>query len=315
MDRTIRIGTRGSRLALQQTQWVVSRLREVEPGLKIETEIIRTVGDRVQDKPLDQLSVQGVFTKELDHALLDGVVDLVVHSLKDLPTVSTEGIEIAAIPEREDARDAFIGKHGMRLAELPKGASVGTSSLRRRAQLLAIRSDLRPTEIRGNIDTRLRKLELSDQNSAIILAAAGLRRLDLHNVITEYLEFDQWLPAPGQGALAIACRPDDTAVRRLAAALDNPDVRSAVTAERALLAKLEGGCHVPVGAYGRIMRGTLVLDALVAALDGSQVVRRQLKGEPADAWQLGEKLAERLLAEGGTDILASLEDQSSWEGR
>ena len=309
MDRAIRIGTRGSRLALQQTQWVVSRLREVEPGLQIETEIIRTVGDKVQDKPLDQLSVQGVFTKELDHALLDGVVDLVVHSLKDLPTVSTEGIAIAAIPEREDARDAFIGKRGVRLAELPKGASVGTSSQRRRAQLLAIRPDLRPTEIRGNIDTRLRKLELSEQNSGIILAAAGLRRLELQDVITEYLDFDQWLPAAGQGALAVACRPDDAAVRRVASALDNPDVRAAVTAERALLAKVEGGCHVPVGAYGRIMRGALVLDGVIAAIDGSQVVRRQLKGEPADAWQLGEQLAERLLAEGGADILASLEDQ------
>jgi len=309
MDRAIRIGTRGSRLALQQTQWVVSRLREVEPGLQIETEIIRTVGDKVQDKPLDQLSVQGAFTKELDHALLDGVVDLVVHSLKDLPTVSTEGIAIAAIPEREDARDAFIGKRGVRLAELPKGASVGTSSQRRRAQLLAIRPDLRPTEIRGNIDTRLRKLELSEQNSGIILAAAGLRRLELQDVITEYLDFDQWLPAAGQGALAVACRPDDAAVRRVASALDNPDVRAAVTAERALLAKVEGGCHVPVGAYGRIMRGALVLDGVIAAIDGSQVVRRQLKGEPADAWQLGEQLAERLLAEGGADILASLEDQ------
>ncbi|MCX5769760.1 MAG: hydroxymethylbilane synthase [Candidatus Hydrogenedentes bacterium] len=309
MDRTIRIGTRGSRLALQQTQWVVERLRKVKPGLQIETEIIRTVGDRVQDKPLDQLSVQGVFTKELDHALLDGVVDLVVHSLKDLPTVSTEGIAIAAIPEREDARDAFIGKRGVRLAELPKGASVGTSSLRRRAQLLAIRSDLRPTEIRGNIDTRLRKLELSDQNSAIILAAAGLRRIELQNVITEYLDFDQWLPAAGQGALAIACRPDDTAAKRVAAALDNPEVRAAVTAERALLAKVEGGCHVPVGAYGRIVRGALVLDGLVAAIDGSQVVRRQIKGEPADAWQIGEQLGERLLAEGGADILESLEGQ------
>ena len=309
MGRTIRIGTRGSRLALQQTQWVVERLREVAPDLHVKTEIIRPVGDRVQDKPLDQLSVQGVFTKEIDHALLDGVVDLVVHSLKDLPTVSTEGINIAAIPEREDARDAFIGKGGLLLAELPKGASVGTGSLRRRAQLLAIRSDLRPTEIRGNIDTRLRKLELSDQNSAIILAAAGLRRLDLDNVITEYLDFDQWLPAAGQGALAIACRPDDTAVRRVASALDDPDVRAAVTAERALLAKVEGGCHVPVGAYGRIVCGALVLDGLVAAIDGSQVVRRQLKGEPADAWQLGEQLAERLLAEGGADILASLEGQ------
>lgn len=309
MDRTLHIGTRGSRLALQQTQWVVNRLRDVEPGLQIETEIIRTVGDRVQDRPLNQLSVQGVFTKELDHALLDGVVDLVVHSLKDLPTVSTEGISIAAIPEREDARDAFIGKHGLLLAELPKGAFVGTSSLRRRAQLLAIRSDLRPTEIRGNIDTRLRKLELSGQNSGIILAAAGLRRLGLQDVITEYLDFDQWLPAAGQGALAIACRPDDTAVRRVASALDNPEVRAAVTAERALLAKVEGGCHVPVGAYGRIVRGSLVLDGLIAALDGSQVVRRQLKGEPADAWQLGEQLADRLLAEGGADILASLEGQ------
>ena len=309
MDRTLRIGTRGSRLALQQTQWVVARLRAIDPTLQIETEVIRTVGDRVQDKPLDQLSVQGVFTKELDHALLDGIVDLVVHSLKDLPTIMTEGISIAAIPEREDARDAFIGKHGVRLAELAKGACVGTSSLRRRAQLLAIRPDLRPAEIRGNIDTRLRKLELSDQNSGIILAAAGLRRLDLHNVITEYLDFDQWLPAAGQGALAIACRPDDTAVQRVASALDNPEVRASVTAERALLAKVEGGCHVPVGAYARIVRGTLVLDGLVAAIDGTQVVRRQLKGDPAGAWQLGEQLAGRLLSEGGADILASLEDR------
>jgi len=307
--KSIRVGTRGSRLALQQTQSVVDRLRHAAPGLQIKTEIVKTTGDRIQDKPLDQLSVQGAFTKELDLALLGNTVDFVVNSLKDLPTAMTHGIAIAAIPGREDPRDAFVGKDGMRLADLPHGAYVATGSLRRRAQLLAIRPDIRPAGLRGNIDTRLRKLELSEQNSAIILAAAGLRRLGLEDVVTEYLELDRWVPAPGQGALAVTCRAGDDAVIRALAEIEDPAAKAAVTAERALLAHVEAGCHAPVGAHARVDGGMLVLDGLVAALDGSLVVRRQLEGKTEDARAIGEKLAERLLAEGGAQILASLENR------
>lgn len=302
--RTVRLGTRGSRLALAQAQWVADRLRASMPGLEVRLEVIKTAGDRVQDRSLHQLGVQGAFTRELDAALLDGRVDAAVHSLKDMPTKQASGLAIAAVPEREDPRDAFIGARGARLAELPEGAAVGTGSLRRRAQLLALRPGLRVEPMRGNIDTRLRVLRESGALQGIILACAGLRRLGLDGAITEILDAAAWLPAPGQAALAVTARADDAETLRAIQALDHPPARAAVTAERAFLARLEAGCHAPVGAWARADGSGLVLSGLVAALDGRAVIRGEETGSMAEARQLGERLAEALLSRGATELLA-----------
>ena len=307
MNRTIRIGTRGSKLALWQAHWVAERLRAAHADISVSIEIIKTVGDRVQDRPVEQIGVEGAFTRELDQALIDGRVEVAVHSLKDLPTTPADGIELAAIPEREDPRDVFIGKAARCIGDLPQGAVVGISSLRRRAQLLALRPDVKTAELRGNVDTRLRKLRDSSTLGGIMLALAGVRRLGLENAVTEVLELDRWLPAPGQGALAVTVRIDDADAQRLVSELDDAGTRAAVTAERALLARLEGGCHVPVGAYARLDDGILVLDGLIAALDGSRVVRSSVRGTPARGRHLGEELAEVLLSEGGAELLATFE--------
>jgi len=303
----IRIGTRGSQLALHQTEWVAARIRAGNPGINLDITVIRTVGDQVQDRPLDQLGVQGAFTKELDQALIENRVDLVVHSLKDQPTRPAEGLVVAAMPERVDPRDVFIGHGGIRLADMKAGARIGTSSLRRRAQLTHLRPDVTPLSIRGNVDTRLRKLKQGEYDG-IILAAAGLKRLGLDAEITEHLEIAQWLPAPGQGVLAVMTRADDDAARA-AAVLEHGPTRVAATAERALLARVEGGCHVPVGAHAHVTAaGRLVLEGLVADLAGERFVREAMEGAPGDARALGEQLAERLLANGGAAILAQLQE-------
>jgi hydroxymethylbilane synthase len=302
----IRIGTRGSSLALYQTNWVAGRLRELNPGLHCEVEVIKTVGDQVQDRPLDQLGVQGAFTKELDVALLSGRVDLVVHSLKDQPTKTADGLQITAIPERADHRDVYIDKDGLRLSERGDGARIGTSSIRRRAQLTAINERLRGVPIRGNVDTRLRKLR-EGQFDGIILAAAGLTRLGLESEVTEYLDTERWLPAPGQGALAVMTRADDEPVREVVAKLEHFESRAAVTAERALLERVEGGCHVPVGAYARIEDGRLHLEGLIASPCENCVIRSAIAGAPEEAAELGMRLADTLLLAGGKDILEHLE--------
>ncbi len=304
-----RIGTRGSRLALAQTQWVAEALREYVPGLKLDVQVITTTGDKVRDRPLAGLGGTGVFTRELDVALLDGRVDLAVHSLKDVPTAMPEGITLAATPIREDPRDAFISRDGALLAELTAGARVGTGSLRRRAQLLATRPDLKVSELRGNVETRLRKLQTAQHLSGIILALAGVRRLGLDEAVTEILDIEAWLPAPGQGALAVSSRAEDDAARELAARIDDPATRASVTAERAFMSRLEGGCHAPVGAYGRVENGQLVLDGLVAALDGGRVIRDGASGPVEDAASLGTALAERLLAAGGAEILTEIAEK------
>lgn len=304
----IRIGTRGSQLALHQTEWVAAHIRAGNFGIHLDITVIRTVGDQVQDRPLDQLGVQGAFTKELDQALLEHRVDLVVHSLKDQPTATADGLAIAAMPERVDPRDVFIGHGGVSLADLQPGARVGTSSLRRRAQLTHLRPDVEALSIRGNVDTRLRKLKQGEFDG-IILAAAGLKRLGLDAEITEHLETSQWLPAPGQGVLAVMTRADDAAARAAAAVLEHGPTRIAAAAERALLARVEGGCHVPVGAYAHVTGdGRLVLEGLVADLAGDRFVRECIEGAPEEAHALGEQLAERLLAHGGAAILAQLQE-------
>ena len=305
MSRVVRIGTRGSELALRQARWVAERLAESNPGLEPVIEIVKTTGDRVQDRPLDQLGGYGLFTRELDRALLDKRVDVAVHSLKDLPVQQANGLVIAAVPEREDPRDAFIGRDNRGLDQLASGDVVATGSLRRRALLTALRPDLEVTGLRGNIDTRLRKLQESEALAGIILAAAGLNRMGLSGLTTTFLDPPAWLPAPGQGALAIATRADDV-VRETVSALDHAPARAAITAERALLEHLGGGCHVPVGAYGFIEGDELRLSGFVGHPDGHQIVRADGAGSPADPGALGRTVGERLLDQGGAAILASL---------
>ncbi len=306
MSDMLRIGTRGSMLAMRQAQWVADRLSEHCPDIQLAIEILKTTGDRVQDAPLAKLGSVGVFTRELDQALLEGRIDIAVHSLKDVPTSPAEGIALAAIPEREDPRDVFVGRCAPRIEELPSGASVGTGSLRRRALLAAIRPDLQAVELRGNIDTRLRKLQESDVMEGIILAAAGVRRTGMSVVITEWLDVDAWLPAPGQGALAVAARNGDARACEVVGVLEHPPTRMAVTAERALLARVESGCHAPVGAYGRVSGASLLLNAFVASPTGGRMVRLHAEGPAHEAAHVGEQLAERMLREGGREILDEL---------
>lgn len=292
-------------MALTQTNWVADRLRAAHPGLHIEIDVIKTTGDVIQDRPLELIGVRGAFTKELDVALLDASIDLVVNSLKDLPTTMTEGIALAAIPERADARDGFFSRTGAALMDLPAGARIGTSSLRRRAQLLALRPDLKAVDIRGNVDTRLQKMR-DGAVDGILLALAGVGRLGMEYEVTEALDCSRWLPAPGQGALGITTRTDDQAVRNLVSAIEDAPTRIAVAAERAVLAQVEGGCHVPLGAHAVVDGDQVALDALIAALDGHKIVRDQVIANIANAADAGTELANRLLAQGGAAILAAL---------
>ncbi len=304
MKQTIRLGTRGSKLAMTQTHWVAARLADQHPGLEVIVELVRTTGDRVQNRPLAELGVIGAFTRELDQALLEGRVDVAVHSLKDVPTEGAEGICLAAIPEREDPRDAFIGKDGVKLDALPEGAVVGTGSLRRQAMLALQRPDIETKEIRGNIDTRLRILRDSDQLQGIVLALAGVRRVGLEDVVTEVLGPPDWLPAPGQGALAITTRSNDDTARELVAVLEDRATRAAVTAERAVLERLGGGCHVPIGTYAVVDAEHLTLEALVADPAGTRVIRDSDEGPSEEAEAIGTRLGDWLLSMGAAKILA-----------
>ena len=308
MDRTLRIGTRGSQLALTQTRMMAELLEAFWPGLRTELVTIRTTGDQVQDRPLHQIGVKGLFTRELDAALRENRVDLAVHSLKDIPVMPPDDILVAAIPEREDPRDAFFGKDGARLSETPLGRHIGTSSLRRRAQLMARRPDLIPVDLRGNIDTRLRKVRETEDLGGIILALAGVRRLGggLVNAVTEIFEIAEWLPAPGQGALALTVRAEDPDTLTLVSRLDHAPTRYAVTAERALLAHLEGGCHVPIGAFAQVDGNRLVLDGVIADPSGKPLLRSRHTGTVDEAVSVGETLAQQLFEAGGGDILDAL---------
>jgi hydroxymethylbilane synthase len=302
-SRTFRLGSRGSKLARWQSDWVGARLRE--RGVAVEVIEITTTGDVQQSGPVTNIGGQGVFTKEIQAALLAGTVDFAVHSLKDLPTASAPSLVLAAIPEREDVADALVAREGHKLADLPQGAVVGTGSLRRRAQLLALRPDLRLQEIRGNVDTRLRKLD-EGQYDAIVLAAAGLNRLGLDARITELLAPPRMLPAPGQGALAIECRSDDPEAMQPLAPLDHAATRAAVVAEREVLAALHGGCSAPIAAWGRTVDGMLELDGLVASLDGTRVLKaRATSAADESAEVLGRQVAEALLAQGAAELVAA----------
>jgi hydroxymethylbilane synthase len=304
------IGSRGSKLALWQSEWVRSRLKELRPGAEIRIEVIKTSGDVMLDVPLATIGGKGVFTKELEEALLAGEIDLAVHSLKDLPTTLPDTLAITAITEREDARDALVLREGVMaqpnsLGDLPRGAIVGTSSLRRQAQLKHVRPDVVIKDLRGNVDTRLRKLDEGGYD-AIILAAAGLRRLGFERRINAAIGHEEMLPAVGQGALGIETRANDARTHALVSLLDHAPTRAACTAERALLHALGGGCQVPIAAHASVSGASLRLEALVAALSGEQVIRDVIEDETAHAARAGETLAARLRERGAETLLAGL---------
>jgi len=297
------IGTRGSQLALWQANWVKDQLTTA--GHEIEIRVIKTTGDKMQKLPLTGSGTKGLFIKEIEEALLDSSVDLAVHSMKDLPTDQPAGLIIAAVPEREDARDIFISSTGKRFAELPAGARIGTSSLRRQSQLRKLRSDVELMPLRGNLDTRLRKLGRGDYD-AIVLAAAGVHRLGWRERITQYFTAEEVCPAVGQGALAIECRRDADLVQQALGPLDHAPTHLAVRAERATLRHLGGGCQVPIAAHAIAEGEQIKLIGVVADLDGKNVIRAALSGPASDPEALGQKVAEDLLRQGARAILESL---------
>jgi len=295
------IATRGSALALWQSRWVAARLSDIHPGLTVELHIVKTTGDRFQEAALQAIGGKGAFTKEITEAILRGDADLAVHSLKDLPTQSVPGLRVWAHPPRFDSRDAWIGRDELPYRDLPKGAVVATGSLRRRAQLLAHHPSARVEDIRGNVETRLRKFDEGSM-TGMFLAMAGLERLGFTERVTEALNVDVFLPAPGQGSLAIEGREDE-ACDALLSPLDDADTRDAVTAERSFLAALEAGCQVPLGAIAWLDGRTLTLRGLVASLDGKDVVRGEADGDRGNALKIGEALALNLRERGAGRIL------------
>lgn len=309
----LRIGTRGSALALWQANHVSALLRAANQGLAVEIVTIKTTGDKIIDSPLAQVGGKGLFVKEIEEALLAGEVDLAVHSLKDVPAFFPEGLGLAAVLEREDPRDALLSRNAASLDDLPKGARVGTSSLRRQAQLLSVRPDIEIATLRGNVDTRVRKLDAGDYD-AIVLAAAGLKRMGLAGRISAFLDVETLLPAVGQGAIGIEMRVGDPETNGLVSSLDDPGTRTAVSAERAFLRRLEGGCQVPIAAHAIVSGGSLEISGLVASLDGRTVIRDQVSGAADQAEALGVMLAELVLDRGGREILEAVYQQTLPEG-
>lgn len=305
MKANLIIGTRQSLLALWQSNHIASLLRKQYPDCQVTLKKIVTKGDRILDVPLAQIGGKGLFTKEIETELLDGTVDLAVHSLKDMPTVLPEGLCLTAITTRANVGDAFVSNKYASFSELPQGAVLGTSSLRRKAQLLAVRPDLKIVDLRGNVDTRLRKLD-EGQMDAIILAAAGLERLGHADRIREIIPTTVCLPAVGQGALAIECRSDNKEVRDMLAFLNDLPTKQATDAERAFLGLIEGGCQVPIGVHAEVENDNVKIEAVIASLDGSKVLRNNITGSAANASDLGRKLGQQMLAEGGEQILADI---------
>ena len=300
--KRIRIGTRSSALALWQANWVRSSLESVFPRYDFELIHIKTQGDRVSNVPLVHIGGEGIFVKQIEIALLNGEVDLAVHSMKDLPTILPDGLTIGAIPERVSPADVLISKNGLDFFHLPPGAKIGTGSLRRRAQLLHARSDLDIRDIRGNVDTRLAKLRSGDMD-AIVLAAAGVQRLGYGDSVTQSLPYSISLPAVGQGALCIEIRAEDEELQDIVRSINHPHSAVAVKAERAFLRKLGGGCRVPIAALGTVDSDKLSLVGLVADQDGKKVIRSDISAKQTEAEYMGEKLAERLLDMGAGAIL------------
>lgn len=300
------IGSRGSKLALIQANWVKSQLEEANDGIEFIIEIVKTTGDNITDAPLSKIGSIGLFTKELENALLDKKVDLVVHSAKDVPTEIPDRLEIGAVTKREDPHDVLISKEHVSLKELPQNAKLGTSSLRRRSQVLAIRPDLKIVDLRGNLDTRLKKLDAGDID-AILVARAGLIRLGLADKASEIIPYDIMLPAVGQGALCIEIREDDRNIRNLIRSLIDYNSMYEIKAERALLARLQGGCQIPIGAHAEVIYpSNLKMEAVVCTLDGTTVIRDTVDGKVDDFSTMGIELANKLLGRGGYKILEDI---------
>lgn len=305
MKTSLTIGTRQSLLALWQSNHIAALLRKQYPDCEVILKKIVTKGDKILDVPLAQIGGKGLFTKEIEEELINGTVDLAVHSLKDMPTVLPEGLCLTAITERANVGDAFVSNKYNSFAELPQGATLGTSSLRRKAQLLAARPDLKIIDLRGNVDTRLRKLD-EGQYDAIILAAAGLERLGHKDRIKEVIQPKVCLPAVGQGALAIESRSEDPEVRQMLDFLNDLPTRQATSAERAFLGLVEGGCQVPIGVHADVEGENIKIEAIIASLDGQTVLRNTIEGKAADGVALAEKLGKDMLANGGQEILAAI---------
>ena len=303
---TITIGTRASELALWQAEYIAAEIEKQYPTVRVELRRMTTKGDRILDAPLAKIGGKGLFTKDLEQAMFAGEIDLAVHSLKDMPTEVPDGLVIGAVTERLDAGDAFVSVRYQSMEELPQGAKVGTSSLRRRAQLLAVRPDLKIHDLRGNVNTRLAKLDAGEFD-AIVLAAAGLKRLGLGERIRTILPRSMILPAVGQGALAIECRADDMRILELIDFLRDPQMTAAATAERAFLRRVEGGCQIPVGVYAEVgASNVLHVEAMIASVDGMRVCRSRSRGTPETAEKIGIALAEELLDVGGREILKEI---------
>ncbi|MEK4951008.1 hydroxymethylbilane synthase [Bacillus sp. FSL W8-1127] len=302
--RKIIVGSRRSKLALTQTKWVIQQLKRLNPSYEFEIKEIVTKGDKILDVTLSKVGGKGLFVKEIEQAMLNKEIDMAVHSMKDMPAYLPEGLTIGCIPEREDHRDVLISKDGLTMDQLPAGAKIGTSSLRRGAQILAHRPDVKIQWIRGNIDTRLKKLETDDYD-AIVLAAAGLSRMGwTKDVVTQFLDPDICLPAVGQGALAVECRKDDEELLSLLQGLNSTDTAQSVAAERAFLQKMDGGCQVPIAGYAHVKGEEVVLTALVASPDGKTVYKEMAVGRNPE--QVGEEVARRMIRMGAKQLIDQL---------
>jgi hydroxymethylbilane synthase len=296
------IGSRGSLLAITQTTWVKDHIQFFRPDLDFHIKKITTSGDKITDVALAKIGGKGLFTKEIENELLAGIIDLAVHSMKDLPTQMPEGLKIGCVPLRENPHDVIVSRNNTKFSDLPEGAVIGTCSLRRKAQLLAVRPDLKVADLRGNLDTRLRKIE-EGEFDAVVLACAGIRRLGRQEVISDILDSDTIIPAVGQGALCIQIREDDPATEELLQPLNHEETARAITAERALMAELEGGCQVPVGGHARMEEGLLTLYGVVASVEGDRIIRAQDTDDPVNAEELGKRVAGRLITMGAREIL------------
>lgn len=301
----LKIGTRGSKLAMWQANWVKESIEKQNPDINVEIRIIKTKGDKILDVPLAKIGGKGLFVKEIEEELLSEGIDIAVHSMKDMPGDIPEGLMIGAVPERENPFDVFISSSGCLLKDLKPGAAIGTSSLRRAAQLYHLRPDIRIVALRGNLDTRLKKLDGNDLD-AIILAAAGVHRLGLKVRITEYLDENILLPAAGQGALCIEIRKNDSLTSESISNLDHFPTRAVVIGERAFLNRLQGGCQVPIAAYGKMDGKDIVLRGLVASLDGRKIISDSISGPNNHTESIGKELAERLISKGADKLLNEL---------
>lgn len=305
--KTLRIATRKSPLAMWQANYVKAALEQAHPDLNVELLAMSTRGDKILDTPLAKVGGKGLFVKELEHAMLEDRADIAVHSMKDVPMEFPEGLGLAIICEREDPADAFVSNKFSKLADLPEGATVGTSSFRRQCQLRELRPDIKIADLRGNVGTRLSKLDAGEYD-AIILAAAGLKRLEMEDRIRESISFEDSLPAGGQGAVGIECRTQDIETLKILDCLHHADTATRVVAERAVNARLNGGCQVPIASFAELDGEVLYLRALVGNLDGTQIIRSEIRGDRHQAEQLGLTVAEDLLSQGAEEILAALQD-------